>query len=370
MRPRRRSAAPAPRGTAPPTDNGAVPALPTPIPGLDGAAWRPLSLGDAAAFVRLQEAARVADGGEEVMTDEVARRELTDPHCPVATNTLGLALPDGSLAASIMVHERLAGTAARRVFLWGVTHPDRRRRGIGTTILGWGVARADEILAASADRRPGLVEAFRDERIRDAVALHEDAGFRPVRWYVDMRRDLREAIPAAPDLGGLRIRGYGAAATDAQPPGARWAERVRLAHNEAFADHWGSEPIAVDVWARDFVGDPSFRGDLSFVALAGDEVAGYTVNYVAEADWLATGIREGWVGQLGVRRPWRGRGVATALLVRSMEAFRAAGLEAAILGVDVENPTGALGVYERVGFRPVRRSVRLQRHAGGGSGAG
>ncbi len=85
---------------------------------------------------------------------------------------------------------------------------------------------------------------------------------------------------------------------------------------------------------------------------------------MAEADWEATGVREGWVGQLGVRRAWRRRGLATALLVRSMEAFRAAGLEAATLGVDTENPTGALGIYERVGFRPIRRFVRLRRPLG------
>jgi ribosomal protein S18 acetylase RimI-like enzyme len=53
-----------------------------------------------------------------------------------------------------------------------------------------------------------------------------------------------------------------------------------------------------------------------------------------------------------------------------MEAFAAAGLEAATLGVDAENPTGALGIYERVGFRPIRRSVRLQRPFVRGPAAG
>jgi len=328
-----------------------VPELPRPIRSLPGARWRALALGDVDALIRLHEDARVADGGEEVTTAEIVRRELTDPHAPAATNTLALALPDGSLAGSIGVHERLHGTGARHVFLWGVTHPALRRRGIGTALLGWAVARAEEILAAQPDDLPGLVEAFREVGLADAVALHEAHGFRPARWYVDMRRDLREPLPPLPDAGGVLIRPYEPA----------WGERVRLAHNEAFADHWGSEPQTPEVWSRDFVGDPFFRADLSFVALAGDEVAAYSVNYVAETDWEATGVREGWIGQLGVRRPWRKRGLATALLVRSMEAFRAAGLEAATLAVDAENPTGALGIYERVGFRPIRRSVRLRR---------
>jgi mycothiol synthase len=262
-----------------------------------------------------------------------------------------LELPDGTLGASVVVHERLQGTEARRTFLWGVTHPALRGRGLGSAVLRWGVARAEEILAAHPGDLPGLAEAFKEDRLTDAVALHEAHGFRPARWYFDMRRDLRGPLPPMPDLGGLELRTY-------EPD---WAERVRLAHNEAFADHWGSEPQTAEVWSRDFVGDPYFRGDLSFVVLEGDEIAGYSVNYVAEADWEVTGVREGWVGQLGVRRAWRKRGLATALLVRSMDAFRAAGLDAATLGVDAENPTGALGIYERVGFRPIRRSVRLQR---------
>lgn len=328
-----------------------MPTLPRPIPSLPGATWRPLTLDDIASYVRLQEEARVADAGEEVMTEEIARHELSDPHCPVATNTLALALADGSLAASITILERLQGIDSRRVFLWGATHPTHRGRGIGSAILAWALSRADEILA---DQPPGLlrlVEAFKEERQADAIALHEAAGFRTARWYIDMRRDLHEPLPGMPDLGSLRL----------EPYVATLAEPLRLAHNEAFADHWSSEPLTPEIWGRDFIGDPFFRPDLSFVVFDGEEIAGYTVNYVIESDWKATGVREGWVGQLGVRRPWRRRGLATALLARSMEAFRAVDLEAATLGVDAENPTGALGVYERAGFHAIRRSVRMQR---------
>lgn len=331
--------------------NGAMPELPPPIETLPGARWRPLTLDDVGTLTRLLEASRVADEGEEVQTEEVTRRELEDPHLPPATNSLALELPDGSLGGSVTLLERLEGRDARRVFVWGTTHPAARGRGIGTALLRWAVARGEEILAAQPDDPPGLLEAFKEARLADAVALHEAHGFRPARWYFDMRRDLREPLPPMPDLGGLVVRPYD----------ADLAEPVRLAHNEAFADHWGSEPQTAEIWAREFVDDPFFRADLSFIILDGDEIAGYTVNYVAEPDWEATGVREGWVGQLGVRRPWRRRGLARALLVRSMEAFRAAGLEAATLGVDAENPTGALGIYERVGFRPIRRSVRLQR---------
>jgi mycothiol synthase len=322
-----------------------LPALPS-IPGLT---WRPLALADAAAYARLSEACRVADGGTEVTTEETARRELTDPHTPVATNSACLAAEDGELVAYGAVMERLDGTRARHVYLWGTTHPAHRGRGIGSALVSWAVARGREILAGRPADLPRLLEAFRDEAMTDAIELHQRLGFRPVRWYHDMRRDLRQPIPDEPGPAGLQVVAFDPA----------WEERVRLVHNEAFADHWGSEPLPVDVFERDFVGDPRFRADLSFLVLDGAELVGYTLNYVAEDDWAVTGIRDGWIGQLGVRRGWRRRGVATALLVRSMLAFRDAGLEMASLDVDSENPTGAVGVYERVGFRPEKRFVRL-----------
>jgi len=332
-----------------------MPDQPPPPSWLPGAAWRPLALGDVAAYVRLLEAARRADGGEEVTTEESARRSLEDPGAPPETSTLALALPGGALAAALVIHPRAGGAGARRAFLWGVTDPAFRGRGVGSALLAWGVARAEEILRALPADLPGLVEAFVEDERADALALHKAAGFRAVRWYYDMRRDLREPLPAPPDLGGLELRPFDPA----------MAERVRLAHNESFADHWGSEPITDEAWRREFVGDPGFRPDLSFVVFDGDEVAAATLNYVLESDWEASGVREGWIGQLGVRRPWRRRGVATALLVRSMAAFRSAGLDGAILGVDTENTTGALGIYERAGFRAVRRTVRLQRPLAG-----
>lgn len=132
--------------------NDPVPTLPGPISTLPGATWRPLTLEDVDAFVRLHEEARVADAGEEVTTEEVARHELTDPNCPAATNTLALALPDGALAASITVLQRVQGVDSRRVFLWGVT-------------LG--------------------VDA---ENPTVALGVYERVGFRPIRRSVRMQR--------------------------------------------------------------------------------------------------------------------------------------------------------------------------------------
>jgi mycothiol synthase len=90
-------------------------------------------------------------------------------------------------------------------------------------------------------------------------------------------------------------------------------------------------------------------------------VAGYVLTYVYEADTRATGVQQAHIGQLGVLRPARGRGIASSLIIAALRAGAAAGCDTAGLQVDTENPTGALGLYRRLGFTPVRTRVQWAR---------
>ena len=83
----------------------------------------------------------------------------------------------------------------------------------------------------------------------------------------------------------------------------------------------------------------------------------YTWRPVQYEENARTGRQEANLRGVAVLRPWRKRGVASALISASLSRMRAAGLEYAGLGVDVDSPTGALGVYEKLGFVPVCRSV-------------
>jgi ribosomal protein S18 acetylase RimI-like enzyme len=65
--------------------------------------------------------------------------------------------------------------------------------------------------------------------------------------------------------------------------------------------------------------------------------------------------KRGWTENICVRRPWRKRGLARSLIVQSLWAIKERGMTEAALGVDTENPNGALRLYESVGFRPVKR---------------
>jgi ribosomal protein S18 acetylase RimI-like enzyme len=156
-----------------------------------------------------------------------------------------------------------------------------------------------------------------------------------------MTRPLAEPVPPIPAApAGLAVAPYA----------RQRDEAVRRAHCEAFADHWGATPPDAARWSRRFTGARAFRPDVSWLVLDGEDVAAYLLSYFWEADAAATGVREAFVGQLGVRSAWRRRGLGGLLLATALRSYRAAGYERAVLTVDTENPTGALGLYERAGF--------------------
>jgi ribosomal protein S18 acetylase RimI-like enzyme len=90
------------------------------------------------------------------------------------------------------------------------------------------------------------------------------------------------------------------------------------------------------------------------VAWQGDEIVGQVLNRIDHEANAELGLKRGWVNSVGVRRTWRRQGIARALVAESLRVLRDAGMTSAGLGVDAENPHGALGVYEVSGFRVVR----------------
>jgi ribosomal protein S18 acetylase RimI-like enzyme len=124
---------------------------------------------------------------------------------------------------------------------------------------------------------------------------------------------------------------------------------VYEAHQDAFAGHWGFARRGLDEWAVLSVRSGQFRPDLSVVARDGADVAGHVLAYdMVEDDSVL-------VRTVAVRRSWRRRGLASALLVRTMSAAAAAGKRTAVLDVDTGNVNDAAGIYERVGFDVVAR---------------
>jgi mycothiol synthase len=202
-----------------------------------------------------------------------------------------------------------------------------------------------------AARQPaGGVRQFRvftpDTRPGKMVMLERE-GYGVIRHFYQMLRTGLDDLPEAPLPAGIEFR----------PVLPEDYRTIWDANEEAFRDHWGNVPATDEDFARELA-DPDFNPALWNVAwdVAANEVAGVTINAIPGSN-AALGVRRGWVYNLSVRRPWRKRGLGRALLVRSLATLRDAGQTEVMLGVDAENLTGALRLYEGVGFRQAQHML-------------
>lgn len=225
----------------------------------------------------------------------------------------------------------------------GWVRPDRRRQGIGRALLHWSERHAVEIVRTRAIESVDHAQFVGFGALESnpaALGFAEWSGYDRVRYGFHMRRDLSEPIAEIPLPDGIELR-------PVRPEDHR---RIFDADTEAFLDHF--EPRVRN--EADFVTTftaPHVETDMWRVAWEGDEVVGVVINQIDPDENARTGLEIGWLEHVSVRRPWRGRGVASALIVDSMRALRERGMQIAALGVDGENLTGALRLYERLGFQ-------------------
>lgn len=185
----------------------------------------------------------------------------------------------------------------------------------------------------------------------DAVVqqLFESSGYKTVRHSFRMEIDLDDN-PAEPELpAGFTVRAM------------REGEEKRMyeAHMTSFADLWMFNPEPFEIWKHWFVDDTAFDPSLWFLAEHGGELAGVALTRAAENE---PGL--GWVRVLGVMPEYRKQGLGQALLRHTFAEYTRRGFDRVGLGVDAENPTGAVRVYERVGMRVVRKNMQLEKVQG------
>jgi GNAT superfamily N-acetyltransferase len=297
---------------------------------------RPFADDDAAAVADLLNAAEVAHGGEPGFTAGEIRGFAGMLLGDAGGDSRLYLAADGTLVALAFIGAPPPGGA--KADLIGSVSPDFEGRGLGRALLTW---QLDRVAALRAALDPGAewhAELGIGSENTAGIRLIERVGGTPVRYGVQMEAQAAN-VPAVPIPDGFRVVPYTEAIGRA----------LHAAHSEAFGDHWGFQARPFDNWAPGAIHSDVFRGDLSRIAYDGDDVAAYVLAY----DGVAGSV---YIGQVGTRRPWRKRGLASALLSASVRAGFEAGKTNASLGVDADSPTGAVGVYERLGFE-VRHKV-------------
>jgi mycothiol synthase len=228
----------------------------------------------------------------------------------------------------------------------GAVRPEFRRRGIGQRLFEHNVERVRELAATHETTNEKVLGSWANDRQVGRTALLKSNGFEAVRYFFDMTRDLSEPIPDVPLPDGIEVR----------PVTMDNIRQIWKADVEAFQDHWGGFDDS-DERLQSWIESPSFDPLMWVIAWDGGEVAAGVINGIHADENEALGMQRAWLHSVFTRRQWRKRGLANALIARSLVLIKERGMDFGVLGVDADNPTGALGLYERNGFVVTERST-------------
>jgi mycothiol synthase len=301
----------------------------------DGFTVRAATPADAEAIASVINTCMLAELGVPWTTVERVRSDLTDPATDLTVERPVVVDDEGRVRAFAELDAH--GTPVRELEAIVWTDPALDGRGISSALLDLAEERARALVAAPTEL-PSMLAArtLANEAAARLLARH---GYAPTRVFHQMRIELDHDIPAPSVPDGIEIRTFA---------GERDARPTFEALDEAFADHWGLEDPTFESWSHRNLG-PGSDTSLWFLAVEGDDIAGVALCDAQSPRDPGAAV----VGDLGVRRPWRRRGLGLALLLTAFRAFRERGIARAELGVDSENPTGATRLYERAGMRVV-----------------
>lgn len=284
----------------------------------------------------------------KVVTVEELVEEFDGVHTDIDRDVVGLR-EEGRLVACGYTY-LLLGDDVHRCYVMGGVHPDHRGGGAGSALLDRLLVMAEQRLDAIDDDIPTVIRAYLPCADPVLDAMFERRGHTTIRYFDDLHRAVADPpIATVPD--GITITGWDHTRTD----------ELRTVKNDAFADHWGSQPSSEHEW-RQLTEGHHARPDLSVMAVTDDgTIAGLLLVHRHAADDAVLGVRYAWIDKVATLREHRGRGIAAAMIAVAMQRMASDDIERVALGVDSANPTGAHELYRRLGFEPWTRYVTRER---------
>ena len=226
----------------------------------------------------------------------------------------------------------------KRIYYLNVTvHPDAEGQGLEDELA----ARLIEIARGyEADPKPegigrATLKAYVNEQVHHIRRLWEGLGLKQVRYFQVMQRVLDEPIDEPAPVDGVFVRLYRRPEDNAA---------ALEAFNNSFSDHYDHHDSPPEDWEH-FTGLPTTRPDLSWLAQAHGldgvepgKIVGFCICAVFDEDNERKGVLEGWIDLLGTTRECRRKGLGRSILLHGLHSLRAAGLDTALLGVELGEP--------------------------------
>ena len=295
---------------------------------------------------------KVVDGIERAEDLEDIRNDYSHlVHCDPYQDML-FAEVRGEVIGYSRVWWMVEGSGTWVGFQLGYVLPEWRGNGIGSALLMFNENRLLQIATQLIDHgelpadAPCVLDIFVSDSETARISLLERRGYNAVRYAFQMVRPDLENIPDLPLPPGVEVR----------PVKLEQMRLIWEASNEAFRDHWGYIP---DPWEefQSFIDSPDFDLSLLRVAWQGDQVAGMVLSFIDKDENVLYERKRGYTENICVLRPWRKQGLAKALIALSLSALKERGMTEAGLGVDAENTSGALHLYQLMGFQVVKQST-------------
>jgi mycothiol synthase len=315
----------------------------------EGFTTRPATLDDAEAAVELVNACSIELIGKPEFEAHQFRRDWNSPYLNPETDLWLVFTEDDKLAGYAGVWDaepyvQLSG--------WGNVHPDYKGQGIGTYLAGWVEERARESVPKAPEGARVVLMQSRLGIDKAAQELLHQQGYRVVRYAFRMLIEMDAPPPEAEFPDGITLQTF------------KRKEHLRslvIADQEIFKDHWGfvESPLdeAYEYWEHLVEKSSDHDPSLWFLAMDGDEIAGISLCRFQTAE----DPEESYVAALGVRRPWRRRGLALALLHHSFAELFRRGKRKVALHVDAQNLTGATRLYEKAGMHVQLQTVNYEK---------
>lgn len=305
---------------------------------------RPVTMDDVEAVVDLLNVYAIAELGVPEHSVDDTRMMWQQPNFNLETSTRIAVTSDNKIIGYAKLDDHTPVMV--RINVEVRIHPDYFGQGIDHQLMDWAEERAKQVIDRAPKGARVVLQSESAHTFEPGLNLLKSRGMTYVRSFYHMKIDL-----------------------DIEPPQPQWPEgiTVRLfqrgqdelamlqVRQDSFQDHWGfiKQPLeeTLKLWQHVMDTDPTFDPSLWFLAMNGDQVVGIAICWPRSDD----DPDMGWVGTLGVIRPWRRKGLALALLQHSFGEFWQRGKRKVGLGVDAENLTGAMRLYAKAGMSPYRQ---------------